>query len=87
MRYRQYTSCRRNSVVSDKHGTIMKRTVLEKDVLYQKLIDVGINRNPETGKICGDVHPNVAETCSLTPVPKGVGLLTVAALMENTVRV
>ena len=51
------------------------------------VIDVGINRNPETGKICGDVHPNVAETCSLTPVPKGVGLLTVAALMENTVRV
>ena len=50
------------------------------------VIDVGINRNPETGKICGDVHPNVAETCNLTPVPKGVGLLTVAALMDNTMR-
>lgn len=51
------------------------------------VIDVGINRNPENGKICGDVNPNVAETCNLTPVPKGVGLLTVAALMDNTMRV
>lgn len=51
------------------------------------VIDVGINRNPENGKICGDVNPSVAEYCYLTPVPKGVGLLTVAALMDNVLRV
>lgn len=49
------------------------------------VIDVGINRL--NGKICGDVHPSVADHCFLTPVPKGVGLLTVAALMDNVLRV
>lgn len=49
------------------------------------LIDVGINRL-ESGKIVGDVDfENVAEKCSwITPVPGGVGRMTVAALMINT---
>lgn len=50
------------------------------------VVDVGINRNPETGKICGDVNPEVAEIANLTPVPKGVGLLTVVSLMENVIQ-
>ena len=49
------------------------------------VIDVGINRNIETGKLCGDVdYENVAPKCSaITPVPGGVGPMTIAMLMNN----
>lgn len=49
------------------------------------VIDVGINRLPD-GKLCGDVEFEVArERASwITPVPGGVGLMTVATLMQNT---
>ena len=49
------------------------------------VIDVGINRNAETGKLCGDVdYENVAPKCSaITPVPGGVGPMTIAMLMVN----
>ena len=49
------------------------------------VIDVGINRNIETGKLCGDVdYENVAHKCSaITPVPGGVGPMTIAMLMNN----
>ena len=49
------------------------------------VIDVGINRNPETGKLCGDFdYDNVAPKCSaITPVPGGVGPMTIAMLMNN----
>lgn len=51
------------------------------------VIDVGMNRNAE-GKLCGDVDfENVKEKCSfITPVPGGVGPMTIAMLMENTLR-
>lgn len=49
------------------------------------VIDVGINRNKD-GKICGDVDPECAEIATVTPVPKGVGLLTTYMLMENTLK-
>lgn len=50
------------------------------------VIDAGINYNAD-GKLCGDVDfVNVAPICSyITPVPKGVGPMTVAMLMENVV--
>ena len=46
------------------------------------IVDVGINRD-ENGKLCGDVDfENVKEKCSfISPVPKGVGILTVASLV------
>lgn len=48
------------------------------------VVDVGINR--VEGRIVGDVHPQVAEVAAwLTPVPGGVGPMTVAMLLENTV--
>lgn len=49
------------------------------------VIDVGINRHDEYG-MCGDVDfENVLEKASyVTPVPKGVGPMTVAMLLENT---
>ena len=52
------------------------------------VIDVGINRNPETNKICGDVDfENVSKKVSyITPVPGGVGPMTIAMLMHNVVQ-
>ena len=50
------------------------------------VIDVGINRGLD-GKLCGDVDfENVSGKCShITPVPGGVGPMTVTMLMKNTV--
>ena len=50
------------------------------------VIDVGINRGPD-GKLCGDVEFAVArERASwISPVPGGVGPMTVAMLLDNTV--
>jgi methylenetetrahydrofolate dehydrogenase (NADP+) / methenyltetrahydrofolate cyclohydrolase len=57
------------------------------------VIDVGVNRVTDASKksgyrLCGDVHfPTVAPLCSkITPVPGGVGPMTVAMLMKNTVK-
>ncbi len=50
------------------------------------VIDVGIHRN-ENNKLCGDVdYDSVAPKCSaITPVPGGVGPMTIAMLMHNCV--
>ncbi len=50
------------------------------------VMDVGVNRNPETGKLCGDVDfDSVKEIASvITPVPGGIGPMTRACLMVNT---
>lgn len=50
------------------------------------VIDVGIHRN-ENNKLCGDVdYDDVAPVCSaITPVPGGVGPMTIAMLMRNVV--
>lgn len=49
------------------------------------VIDVGMNRNAE-GKLCGDVKFEEAEKKAsfITPVPGGVGPMTIAMLMKNT---
>lgn len=49
------------------------------------VIDVGMNRD-ENGKLCGDVDfENVKAKCSfITPVPGGVGPMTISMLMRNT---
>ena len=49
------------------------------------VIDVGMNRD-ENGKLCGDVdYEAVKEKCSyITPVPGGVGPMTITMLMYNT---
>lgn len=51
------------------------------------VIDVGINRVAETGKLCGDVDfEGVCGKASvITPVPGGVGPMTICSLMENTI--
>ena len=50
------------------------------------VIDVGISR-ADGGGLAGDVDPGVAEVASwMTPVPGGVGPMTIAMLLSNTVR-
>ena len=55
------------------------------------VVDVGINRIDDSSRergwrLAGDVHPDVGEVASiLSPVPGGVGPMTVAMLMANTV--
>lgn len=51
------------------------------------VVDVGMNRNAE-GKLCGDVDFETIEKKAsfITPVPGGVGPMTVAALILNTIR-
>jgi len=56
------------------------------------VIDVGINRVPDSStekgyRVCGDVDPAVAEKAAFfTPVPGGVGLMTVAMLLHNVIQ-
>lgn len=56
---------------------------------FQIIIDVGINRD-ENGKLCGDVDYEDAikylEDIHITPVPGGVGPMTVAMLMSNILK-
>jgi methylenetetrahydrofolate dehydrogenase (NADP+)/methenyltetrahydrofolate cyclohydrolase len=51
------------------------------------IVDIGINRAPN-GKLVGDVdYDNVAQKCSyITPVPGGVGPMTIAMLLSNTLK-
>jgi methylenetetrahydrofolate dehydrogenase (NADP+)/methenyltetrahydrofolate cyclohydrolase len=64
-----------------------RRNLITADMVKEGaiVIDVSINRDEE-GKLCGDVDfKNVAPKCyAITPVPGGVGPMTVTALMQNT---
>lgn len=68
---------------------IGKEKFLTKDMVKDGsiVIDVGINRN-KLGKLCGDVdYENVSKKTSfITPVPGGVGPMTIGMLMKNTVK-
>lgn len=61
------------------------KDMVKKDAV---VIDVGINRNTQ-GKVCGDVDfEEVKEVASyITPVPGGVGPMTIAMLMTNIIKV
>lgn len=77
--------CRRADILVvaiGKPKMITKEYVKEDAVV----IDVGIHRN-ENNKLCGDVdYDDVAPICSaITPVPGGVGPMTIAMLMHNCV--
>ena len=65
-------------------AAIGKMHLLDERFTFRKdavLVDVGINRG-EDGKLHGDILPGRPVRLQ-TPVPKGVGLLTRLALMEN----
>ena len=69
-------------------AAVGKRNVLTADMVKPGavVIDVGMNRNDE-GKLCGDVDfAEVSKKASyITPVPGGVGPMTIATLLKNTV--
>ena len=68
-------------------AAVGKRNVLTADMVKPGavVIDVGMNRNDE-GKLCGDVDfDGVKEVAGwITPVPGGVGPMTIAMLLVNT---
>jgi len=67
-------------IVATHKKYLIDKTMIKKDAI---IIDVGINK--EDGKIFGDVNPNVEEKALyLTPVPGGVGPMTVSMLLKNT---
>ena len=70
-------------------AAVGKRNVLTADMVKPGavVIDVGMNRNDE-GKLCGDVDFEGVKAVAgwITPVPGGVGPMTVAMLMKNTVK-
>ena len=65
----------------DMNGKIRKDMIKES----ADVIDVRMNRN-EIGKLCGDVDFEEVETIAsyITPVPGGVGPMTICSLMVNT---
>ena len=78
--------CRRADILcvaAGKAGVVTGDMVREGVVV----IDVGVNRLP-TGKVTGDVHFDsvAAKARAITPVPGGVGPMTIAMLMRNTYR-
>lgn len=66
-----------------------RRHTLTADMVKEGVVvvDVGMNRN-EQGKLCGDVdYEEVKEKASfITPVPGGVGPMTITELLENTIQ-
>ena len=52
------------------------------------VIDVGVNRDEETNKLCGDVDFDSVEPKAsyITKVPGGVGPMTITCLMQNTIQ-
>ena len=76
--------CRRADILVSAVG---KRDLITGDMVKEGavVVDVAMNRN-EAGKLCGDVDfESVSQKASfLTPVPGGVGPMTRAVLMENT---
>lgn len=66
-----------------------KKNFLTSDMVKQGavVIDVGIVRDEETRKVCGDVdYENVSKVASfITPVPGGAGPMTIAMLLKNTI--
>lgn len=78
--------CRRADILV---AAVGKPKFITKDMVKENaiVIDVGMNRD-ENGKLCGDVDfENVSPAASaITPVPGGVGPMTIAMLMKNTVK-
>lgn len=71
-------------IVAIGRANFLTRDMVKENVV---VVDVGINRNKE-GKVCGDVDfEKVSELASyITPVPGGIGPMTIAMLMHNIVK-
>ena len=80
--FRDFTKTADIVIVATGNPNLIKKTDIRKDTI---VIDVGINRL-KNGKIVGDVDYNdVKNTVSaITPVPGGVGPMTIAMVLQNT---
>ncbi|MBQ6285003.1 MAG: bifunctional 5,10-methylenetetrahydrofolate dehydrogenase/5,10-methenyltetrahydrofolate cyclohydrolase [Bacilli bacterium] len=77
---KEYTKRADILIVATGHKYLIDKSMVKKDAV---IVDVGITR--ENSKLYGDVNPDVKEVCSyLTPVPGGVGPMTVAMILKNT---
>jgi len=78
--------CKRSDIIISAVG---KKNFITADMVKKGavVIDIGIVKDPITGKLCGDVDfINVKDKTSfITPVPGGVGPMTIAMLLKNTV--
>lgn len=80
----EYTKIADIVIVAIGRAEFLKEDMVKDGVV---VIDVGINRG-EDGKLCGDVDfKNVSKKASyITPVPGGVGPMTIAMLMNNVIK-
>lgn len=71
-------------IVAIGRGKFIKQNMIKKGAV---VIDVGMNRD-ENGKLCGDTDfENIKNICSyITPVPGGVGPMTIAMLLKNCLK-
>ena len=77
---KKYTKDADVLIVAVGHKHLIDKSMIQEGAV---IIDVGITRID--GKIYGDVNPDVEEKASyVTPVPGGVGPMTVAMLLKNT---
>lgn len=78
--------CKRSDIIVCATG---RYKLLTEDMVSDNaiIIDVGMNRD-ENGRLCGDVDfENVSKKAAyITPVPGGVGPMTIAMLMKNTIK-
>jgi len=76
--------CRRADILV---AAVGKAGVIAADMVKPGAVVVDVGTNAVAGKLVGDVHPDVAEVASaLSPVPGGVGPMTIAMLLENAFR-
>ena len=63
----------------------IKKEMIKKESI---IIDVGVNKDFNSNKIVGDVDFNnvIKKASKITPVPGGIGPLTIASLMKNTLK-
>lgn len=78
---------RNADIIISATGSLHTINKCNNSVFNPTVIDVGINMD-ENGKLCGDVDFNrIVQDChAITPVPGGVGPMTVISLMENVVK-
>lgn len=79
-----YKACKEADIIISAVGKtdMLKNYIIQP---WQILIDVGMNRD-ENGKLCGDFNKQILDdTYAYTPVPGGVGPMTVAMLMKNII--
>lgn len=73
----------KRNIVSYNRANIV--TCWKMDWSNKVIVDVGMNRD-KNGKLCGDIGMDIKDCCKMyTPVPRGVGPMTVAMLMENVI--